>query len=78
VYEKATCTLTLRNYNEIERFFDGFEILNLGVVQLPMWRPDGRLPGDVNKILDYGGVGRKPAAIGERSGPVPADSGAVR
>ena len=40
-------------------FFDGFEIIDPGVVQLPLWRPDGKPPRDLSKILGYCGVGHK-------------------
>jgi hypothetical protein len=62
VYDTATSTLTLRGHDEVAGFFDGFEILNPGVVQLPLWRPDRRPPRDLSKILGYCGVGRKPVS----------------
>jgi SAM-dependent methyltransferase len=51
--------ITIRSRAEIERFFDGLEMLAPGVVQPPSWRPepDGpRLAGDVPA---YCGVARK-------------------
>jgi hypothetical protein len=41
----------------VERFFDGFDLLEPGLVEIQLWRPDDResmLPGGF-----YGGVGRK-------------------
>ncbi len=61
VYEKATARLTLRGYDEFLPFFDGFELLDPGVVQVPLWRPDGPLPqaSELQHIGLYGGVGVK-------------------
>jgi hypothetical protein len=60
VYDTATSTITLRSYDKVTAFFDGFDIIDPGVVQLPLWRPDGKPPRDLSKILGYCGVGRKP------------------
>ncbi|MGW7003118.1 SAM-dependent methyltransferase [Streptomyces sp. NPDC054933] len=61
VYKNATAQLTLRGYDEFLPFFDGFELLDPGVVQVPLWRPDGALPSaaDLRRIAFYGGVGVK-------------------
>jgi S-adenosyl methyltransferase len=51
---------TLRSHAQIARFFDGLEMVALGLVQLHRWRPD---PGDVGPDRDvpaYAGVARKP------------------
>ena len=69
VYDMATSTLTLRGHDEVAGFLDGFEILDPGVVQLPLWRPDGKPPRDLSKILGYCGVGRKPVTRAESTGP---------
>ncbi|MGY0057082.1 SAM-dependent methyltransferase [Streptomyces sp. LZ34] len=62
VYRKSTASLNLRGHAEILPFFDGFPLLEPGLVQVPLWRPDGRSP-ERRKRADagvYGGVGRKP------------------
>jgi hypothetical protein len=61
VYEKAAATLNPRSHTEILPYFDGFELLEPGLVQVPLWRPDGPLPsaGELGKIGFYGGVGLK-------------------
>ncbi|MEV4620117.1 SAM-dependent methyltransferase [Asanoa sp. NPDC049573] len=42
---------------EIARFFAGLELVEPGVVSVPLWRPD---PGDdVRELGAFGGVGRK-------------------
>ena len=60
---------TVRNHAEVVRFFDGFELLDPGVVPVHLWRPEGydpqqqqwRKPGDEDEpFWMYAGVGRKP------------------
>ncbi|MGK5558008.1 SAM-dependent methyltransferase [Actinomadura kijaniata] len=41
VYRKASSTMTLRDRDAITRFFDGFTLVEPGVVPLPDWRPAG-------------------------------------
>ncbi|MGN9846168.1 SAM-dependent methyltransferase [Nonomuraea sp. H19] len=50
-----------RTPEEITAFFDGFELLEPGVVPLPLWRPDGEVPRrlTVGQRLMYGGIARK-------------------
>ncbi|KAA0932310.1 MULTISPECIES: SAM-dependent methyltransferase [Streptomyces] len=59
VYNKATARLTLRPRAGIERFFDGFDLVEPGLVQVPFWRPDGPPPARSGEIGFYGGVARK-------------------
>lgn len=59
VYNKATATLNLRSRAEVERFFDGFELLDPGLAQVPFWRPDTEPPARSGEIGFYGGVARK-------------------
>ncbi|MEE4544108.1 SAM-dependent methyltransferase [Streptomyces sp. V4-01] len=61
VYDKATATLNTRPHAAVEALFDGFELLDPGVVQVPVWRPDGELPSaeDIRRIGFYGGVARR-------------------
>ena len=51
-----------RTPEEITGFFDGFELLEPGVVPLPLWRPDESVPEvlSVGQRLMYGGIARKP------------------
>jgi hypothetical protein len=51
-----------RSRAEILRFFDGFELVDPGLVYIPLWRPDspGDVPSDPGKIWGLVGVGRKP------------------
>jgi len=48
-----------RSHAEVLRFFDGLELVEPGLVQIPLWRPDGPLPEELERVNGYGGVGRK-------------------
>jgi hypothetical protein len=63
-YKNATAPLVLRTHEQVLSFFDGFGLLEPGLVQAPLWRPDGRRPrpGDLEKIGIYAGVGRRTPA----------------
>jgi S-adenosyl methyltransferase len=60
VYDRATAPLVLRSHAEISGFFDGFSLVDPGLVQVPLWRPEGKppRPKDLAKVAIYGGVGR--------------------
>jgi S-adenosyl methyltransferase len=61
VYQNASAQIHVRPVKEVVRFFDGFEILDPGVLWMAAWRPDpGTRPAGRPDSL-YGGVGRKPA-----------------
>ncbi|MER0484039.1 SAM-dependent methyltransferase [Streptomyces sp. Edi2] len=61
VYKSATASLNLRSKAEIAPLFGPFALLEPGVVRVPLWRPDGPVPGaqELNNTIFYGGVGRK-------------------
>jgi hypothetical protein len=61
VYRNATAQVSLRGHAEILPFFDGWDLVDPGLVQLPLWRPDGPLPepGELRRVALYGGVGVK-------------------
>jgi hypothetical protein len=57
LYQLTTASLVTRTHAQVERFFDGFDLLDPGLVEIQLWRPDeadALLPGGF-----YGGVGRK-------------------
>jgi O-methyltransferase involved in polyketide biosynthesis len=63
LYAAIGAPVRVRSYNEVERFFDGLELVEPGLVHIPLWRPEG--PDDLflrNPELSgyYAGVGRKP------------------
>jgi S-adenosyl methyltransferase len=51
---------TLRSRQEIARFFDGLEMVEPGLVQLPEWRPGPGVAPNGPGTPAYCGVGRKP------------------
>jgi SAM-dependent methyltransferase len=60
VYQQASANLHVRSLPEIRRFFDGFDLVDPGVVWMTDWRPDPSiLPGAGRSLR--AGVGRKPA-----------------
>lgn len=59
VYNKASATMNLRSHAEVERFFDGFDLVEPGLVQVPFWRPDTPPPARSEEVGFYGGVARK-------------------
>ena len=52
-----------RSRADILRFFDGFELLEPGLVWIPEWRPDSPadVPDDPSQLWGLVGVGQKPA-----------------
>ena len=55
--------LSYRSHAEVVRFFEGFELVEPGVVGCGLWRPDG--PGGISNDPEanahvYAGIGRKP------------------
>jgi hypothetical protein len=60
-YKSATAPLVLRGREQVSSFFDGFDLVEPGLVQAPLWRPEGKRPRprDLEKIGIYAGVGRK-------------------
>jgi S-adenosyl methyltransferase len=63
VYSGASAQVAPRSFEEIARFFDGLELIDPGLVNVTLWRPDppsdqpSRTP---RRSLIYGGVGLKP------------------
>jgi hypothetical protein len=51
----------IRSRAEILRFFDGFDLVDPGLVYIPEWRPDAPsdVPDDPSKLWALVGVGRK-------------------
>ncbi|MEU4805289.1 SAM-dependent methyltransferase [Actinosynnema sp. NPDC023587] len=58
-------SLSNRSYDEVARFFEGFELQEPGLTGCGLWRPQGR--GDISHNADentliYAGLGLKPAS----------------
>ncbi len=69
VYGQASAPLVLRSRRQIERFFDGFDLVEPGLVEPAAWRPDEQGQGHRGRGAGgcYSGVGRQPASA--RAGP---------
>ncbi|MEV7085263.1 SAM-dependent methyltransferase [Streptomyces sp. NPDC093085] len=60
VYAETSSPMVMRTREQITRFFDGFELVEPGVVSMPDWRPD--TPAEQEDPYAYAGfcgVGRK-------------------
>jgi SAM-dependent methyltransferase len=60
IYARATAPLVLRDHAQVEALFQGWDLVEPGVVQVPLWRPDDKppRPRELAKIGIYGGIGR--------------------
>jgi hypothetical protein len=52
--------VTLRGRSEVERFFDGLELVDPGLVQVHRWRPGSAAPDIGDEVAGYAGLARKP------------------
>ncbi|SET21607.1 SAM-dependent methyltransferase [Geodermatophilus poikilotrophus] len=61
LYSRTPTPMTMRSREEIERFFDGFDLLDPGLVWLPLWRPDDREAAarHPERTTGFAGVGRR-------------------
>lgn len=58
LYARSTAPFQLRSHGEILRFFDGLELIEPGLVRIPLWRPDTtETVADPERIAGYAGVG---------------------
>jgi hypothetical protein len=58
--QQGGMTLVPRTHEAVTRFFDGWEIVDPGVVPVASWRPDETRPADGNVAYYWAGVARKP------------------
>ncbi|MBD9723969.1 SAM-dependent methyltransferase [Streptomyces caniscabiei] len=56
--ESGAVPYNLRTVDEITSFFDGLELLDPGVVSVPLWRPDATDPAP-EVVAEHGGLARK-------------------
>ncbi|MEU9975350.1 SAM-dependent methyltransferase [Streptomyces sp. NPDC051014] len=61
IYNNATASMNLRPRARVEQFFEGFELVEPGLVQVPFWRPESTPPEGSAQIGFYGAVGVKKA-----------------
>ncbi len=59
LYDEATAPLTPRTKDAFARFFDGFELVEPGVVFLSQWRPTAEYYAKGGTAWAYAAVGRK-------------------
>lgn len=62
LYRQRTATpMTMRSRNEVQSLFDGFDLVDPGVVYLPQWRPDAHEAVDEHpeRFSGLAGVGRR-------------------
>ncbi|MFK4149211.1 SAM-dependent methyltransferase [Streptomyces sp. NPDC004065] len=59
--DRATSPVTARSHDEIAALFDGFDLVEPGLVYVPLWRPDRPqdVPENPSQYWVYAGVGRK-------------------
>jgi hypothetical protein len=63
LYKRASAPLHFRTRDEISELFEGFEVIEPGVVFIPTWRPetdDDLLLDQPERSANYAGIGRKP------------------
>ncbi|GGK78001.1 SAM-dependent methyltransferase [Mangrovihabitans endophyticus] len=58
-YRKTPTPIHFRSHAEISRFFDGFDLVEPGLVTVDAWRPDPTDPAPEATHWLYGGVGRR-------------------
>jgi SAM-dependent methyltransferase len=58
-YGRTGAPIVARSKEQVLRFFDGLELVEPGIVQVPWWRPDGEVSEEAAAIWWYGVVGRK-------------------
>ena len=58
---RASSPVTARSHDEIIGLFDGFDLVDPGLVYVPLWRPDpnDHIPDNPSEYWVYAGVGRK-------------------
>jgi hypothetical protein len=57
--ESGAAPYNLRTVDEITAYFDGLELVEPGVVSVPLWRPEADTPAP-ELIGEHGGLARKP------------------
>ncbi|MGW2395230.1 SAM-dependent methyltransferase [Kitasatospora sp. NPDC001664] len=62
LYKRTPTPITMRNYAAVEAFFEGFELLEPGLVYMPQWRPEDpeSVGPNPERMTGLVGVGLKP------------------
>jgi SAM-dependent methyltransferase len=61
LYTRTATPMTMRSKREVRGFFEGFDVVEPGVVYLPQWRPESSSDVDDHpeRFTGFAGVGRK-------------------
>jgi SAM-dependent methyltransferase len=61
LYTRTATPMTMRSRSEVRGFFEGFDVVEPGVVYLPLWRPESASDVDEHpeRFTGFAGVGRK-------------------
>jgi hypothetical protein len=59
-YSKTGAGIVARSKDQLTEFFDGLDLIDPGIVQVPWWHPDGPVPKNAASIWWYGAAARKP------------------
>jgi S-adenosyl methyltransferase len=61
LYRRTATPMTMRTREQIAAFFDGYDLLEPGLVYLPLWRPypDAEVDERPERFTGFAGVGRK-------------------
>ncbi|WP_199432833.1 SAM-dependent methyltransferase [Qaidamihabitans albus] len=65
-YQQASSALHLRTRAEFTRFFDGFELVEPGVVWIPQWRPEERESPATREYADEPAASSALAGLGRK------------
>lgn len=63
LYSRTSSPITARSKEQIARFFEGLDLVEPGLVYLPLWRPEGSddlLLNEPQRTVTLAGVGHKP------------------
>ena len=62
LYQRTATPMTMRTLERVEQLFDGWELVEPGLVYLPQWRPEPGTPAldRPERMPGLAGVGRKP------------------
>lgn len=62
LYAQTATPMTMRSYDAILDLFDGWSLVEPGLVRMPLWRPEpgDEIPANPDAFAGYGGVGRLP------------------
>jgi O-methyltransferase involved in polyketide biosynthesis len=58
--EMSSAPITLRNREQVARFFDGLDLLPPGLVPISQWGLAGHIDATAGGLAGYCGIGRKP------------------